>query len=125
MKIDISPLGLKKKTAVIKPTIKVTDQAQLIQIQVLEMQDPTITKDWSMVQSIKRAREARQTILEFYQDIFKLTDNDMKRIADNLTEGDIGDFFGYLTYRLQGFSDEQIKLEDEKQEKVETDPKKD
>lgn len=125
MKINISALGLKKKTAIVKPTIKVVDQAQLVQISILELDDPTVISDMSMVDVIKKTRETHQTILTFIQDTFKLTDADMNKITDNLTESDVGEFLGYVTYRLQGFSDEQYKLENEKKVTTESDPKKD
>jgi hypothetical protein len=125
LKINITDLGLKKKTAIVKPTMKVIDQSQLIQIGLLELDDPTVTKDLSMVEMIKRTRKTRQDVLTFIQDIFKLSDTDINKIIANLTENDLGNFLGYVTYRLQGFSDEQYELENKKEAATETDPKKD
>lgn len=122
MKINISQLGLKKKTVDIKNTVKVVNQATKLQILMLKMDKVQLDANSDPLDIMEKSQEATEAMTEFIQRVLKLSDSDMDKVADNVTMEELSNFVGYVLARIQGLSDEQ--WQDTLKENEEEDPKK-
>lgn len=122
MKINISQLGLKKKTVDIKNTVKVVNQATKLQILMLKMDKVQLDAKSDPLEVMEKSQDATDAMTEFIQRVLKLSDSDMDKVADNVTMEELSNFVGYVLARIQGLSDEQ--WQDTLKENEEEDPKK-
>lgn len=122
MKINISQLGLKKKTVDIKNTVKVVNQATKLQILMLKMDKLKLNAKSDPLEVMEKSQDATDAMTEFIQRVLKLSDSDMDKVADNVTMEELSNFVGYVLARIQGLSDEQ--WQDTLKENEEEDPKK-
>lgn len=123
MKINISQLGLKKKTVDIKNTVKVVNQATKLQILMLKMDKVQLDANSDPLDVMEKSQEATGAMTEFIQRVLKLSDSDMDKVADNVTMEELSNFVGYVLARIQGLSDEQWQ-DTLKENEDEEDPKK-
>lgn len=123
MKINISQLGLKKKTVDIKNTVKVVNQATKLQILMLKMDKVQLDANSDPLEVMEKSQDATDAMTEFIQRVLKLSDSDMDKVADNVTMEELSNFVGYVLARIQGLSDEQWQ-DTLKENEEEEDPKK-
>lgn len=123
MKINISQLGLKKKTVDIKNTVKVVNQATKLQILMLKMDKVQLDAKSDPLEVMEKSQDATDAMTEFIQKVLKLSESDMDKVADNVTMEELSNFVGYVLARIQGLSDEQWQ-DTLKENEEEEDPKK-
>lgn len=135
MKINAKQIGFNKPFNV-KPSVKNYTKANEMLIKVLKLSanqtrnttlNPTNPKyaDY-LLKTIEQEQSVISDGLQFLQEIFKLNDKQVEHVEESIPG--INEFANYLSYviqRIKGMSDEQIKLENEKDRKKQNqDPKK-
>lgn len=123
MKINISQLGLKKKTVDIKNTVKVVNQATKLQILMLKMDKLKLNAKSDPLEVMEKSQDATDAMTEFIQKVLKLSESDMDKVADNVTMEELSNFVGYVLARIQGLTDAQWQ-DTLKENEEEADPKK-
>mgnify|MGYP003361792038 FL=1 len=105
MKINITKLGLRKKSAEVKTTVGVIEKAQNLQIQLLKSDAVDFTNDDPLA-VLETQKKMVQGLLQFMIDIFKLSDKEVEKIKSTLDFTDFQNFMAYVLFRFQGMSDE-------------------
>ena len=123
MKINISQLGLKKKSVDIKNTVKVVNQATKLQILMLKMDKLQLDANSDPLDVMEKSQDATDAMTEFIQRVLKLSESDMDKAADNVTMEELSNFVGYVLARIQGLTEEQWQ-DTLKENEDEEDPKK-
>ncbi|KZL38732.1 phage tail tube assembly chaperone [Secundilactobacillus collinoides] len=123
MKINISQLGLKKKSVDIKNTVKVVNQATKLQILMLKMDKLQLDANSDPLDVMEKSQDATDAMTEFIQRVLKLSESDMDKVADNVTMEELSNFVGYVLARIQGLTEEQWQ-DTLKENEDEEDPKK-
>lgn len=146
IKINTKPLGIKGPIE-IKPTVGLTEEATNIMIEMLEseVQSGDHSKDIDeenlsneerqklerdglkkMLEEAKKARATLNHMLDFIRTVLKLTESQFKKVKNTINENELGQYIAYLVQRIQGMSEEQIKLNEEIEikKRKEQDPKK-
>lgn len=122
MKINITKLGLRKKSAEVKTTVGVVEKAQNLQIQLLKSDSIDFTNDDPLV-VLETQKKMVQGLLQFMIDIFKLSDKEVEKIKSTLDFTDFQNFMAYVLFRFQGMSDEDWETVTKQQSEESADPK--
>ena len=122
MKIDITRLGLRKKSAEVKTTVGVVEKAQNLQIQLLKSDSIDFTNDDPLV-VLETQKKMVQGLVQFMIDIFKLSDKEVEKIKSTLDFTDFQNFMAYVLFRFQGMSDEDWETVTKQQTEESADPK--
>ncbi|PAK80309.1 phage tail assembly chaperone [Lentilactobacillus parakefiri] len=122
MKINITRLGLRKKSAEVKTTVGVVEKAQNLQIQLLKSDSIDFTNDDPLV-VLETQKKMVQGLVRFMIDIFKLTDQEVEKIKSTLDFTDFQNFMAYVLFRFQGMSDEDWETVTKQQTEESADPK--
>ncbi|MCP9368355.1 phage tail assembly chaperone [Lentilactobacillus kefiri] len=122
MKINITRLGLRKKSAEVKTTVGVVEKAQNLQIQLLKSDSIDFTNDDPLV-VLETQKKMVQGLLQFMIDIFKLSDKEVEKIKSTLDFTDFQNFMAYVLFRFQGMSDEDWETVTKQQTEESADPK--
>ncbi|GAF37824.1 phage tail assembly chaperone [Lentilactobacillus farraginis] len=122
MKINITKLGLRKKSAEVKTTVGVVEKAQNLQIQLLKSDAVDFTNDDPLA-VLEAQKKMVQGLLQFMIDIFKLTDQEVEKIKSTLDFTDFQNFMAYVLFRFQGMSDEDWETVTKQQSEESADPK--
>ncbi|ORN38730.1 hypothetical protein FAM23282_01755 [Lentilactobacillus parabuchneri] len=122
MKINITRLGLRKKSAEVKTTVGVVEKAQNLQIQLLKSDSIDFTNDDPLV-VLETQKKMVQGLLQFMIDIFKLSDKEVEKIKSTLDFTDFQNFMAYVLFRFQGMSDEDWETVTKQQSEESADPK--
>ena len=121
VKIKLNKFGL-RKTVSVKITMSVDEKMTQTGIETMELQD---TEGKSPLENAKNAKKAVSVMTDFVQDIFDLSDEEISTIKESISSRQFAEAFDYVTYRLQGISDDEYELEMAKarQQAAELDPK--
>ena len=122
MKINITKLGLRKKSAEVKTTVGVVEKAQNLQIQLLKSDAVDFTNDDPLA-VLETQKKMVQGLLQFMIDIFKLSDKEVEKIKSTLDFTDFQNFTAYVLFRFQGMSDEDWETVTKQQTEESADPK--
>lgn len=122
MKINITRLGLRKKSAEVKTTVGVIEKAQNLQIQLLKSDAVDFTNDDPLA-VLETQKKMVQGLLQFMIDIFKLSDKEVEKIKSTLGFTDFQNFMAYVLFRFQGMSDEDWETVTKQQTEESADPK--
>lgn len=122
MKINITRLGLRKKSAEVKTTVGVIEKAQNLQIQLLKSDAVDFTNDDPLA-VLEMQKKMVQGLLQFMIDIFKLSDKEVEKIKSTLDFTDFQNFMAYVLFRFQGMSDEDWETVTKQQTEESADPK--
>lgn len=122
MKINITRLGLRKKSAEVKTTVGVVEKAQNLQIQLLKSDSIDFTNDDPLV-VLETQKKMVQGLVQFMIVIFKLTDQEVEKIKSTLDFTDFQNFMAYVLFRFQGMSDEDWETVTKQQTEESADPK--
>lgn len=122
MKINITKLGLRKKSAEVKTTVGVVEKAQNLQIQLLKSDSIDFTNDDPLV-VLETQKKMVQGLVQFMIDIFKLSDKEVEKIKSTLDFTDFQNFMAYVLFRFQGMSDEDWETVTKQQTEESADPK--
>ncbi|WP_416186215.1 MAG: Molecular chaperone [Lentilactobacillus parabuchneri] len=122
MKINITRLGLRKKSAEVKTTVGVVEKAQNLQIQLLKSDSIDFTNDDPLV-VLETQKKMVQGLVQFMIDIFKLSDKEVEKIKSTLDFTDFQNFMAYVLFRFQGMSDEDWETVTKQQSEESADPK--
>lgn len=122
MKINISKLGLKKKTAEVKTTVKVVNEATNLQILMLKMDKMQLDSDADPLTVMEQSQQAVTAMTSFLQAVLKLSEKDLDTVMNAVTMEGLSDFISYVLARIQGLTDEQ--WQQTLKENEEEDPKK-
>ncbi|EHL96302.1 hypothetical protein HMPREF9103_02445 [Lentilactobacillus parafarraginis F0439] len=122
MKINITRLGLRKKSAEVKTTVGVIEKAQNLQIQLLKSDAVDFTNDDPLA-VLETQKKMVQGLLQFMIDIFKLSDKEVEKIKSTLDFTDFQNFMAYVLFRFQGMSDEDWETVTKQQTEGSADPK--
>ena len=122
MKINITKLGLRKKSAEVKTTVGVIEKAQNLQIQLLKSDAVDFTNDDPLA-VLETQKKMVQGLLQFMIDIFKLSDKEVGKIKSTLDFTDFQNFMAYVLFRFQGMSDEDWETVTKQQTEESADPK--
>ncbi len=122
MKINITKLGLRKKSAEVKTTVGVVEKAQNLQIQLLKSDAVDFTNDDPLA-VLEMQKKMVQGLLQFMIDIFKLSDKEVEKIKSTLDFTDFQNFMAYVLFRFQGMSDEDWETVTKQQTEESADPK--
>ena len=109
------------KTANVTPTNNIIRLATKIQIGMLESRDTE--KEITELDAIKNDLELQDDMADFVQRVMRYTDQQMETINDTISVERFGEGVGYLIMRLNGISDADIKLSEQKQRKAIEDAK--
>lgn len=135
MKINAKQIGFNKPFNV-KSSVKNYTRTNGMLIKILKLSanqtrnitlNPTNPKyaDY-LLKTIEQEQSVISDGLQFLQEVFKLNDKQVEHVEESIPG--INEFANYLSYviqRVKGMSDEQIKLENEKDRKKQNqDPKK-
>lgn len=123
MKINISKLGLKKKSAEVKTTVKVVNEATALQIMMLKIDKMQLDSDADDLTVLEQTQKAVTAMTSFIQAVFKLSDKELDTAMNSVTMDELSDFISYVLARIQGLSEEQWQ-ETLKENAEEEDPKK-
>lgn len=123
MKINISKLGLKKKSAEVKTTVKVVNEATSLQIMMLKIDKMQLDSDADDLTVLEQTQKAVTAMTSFIQAVFKLSDKELDTAMNAVTMDELSDFISYVLARIQGLSEEQWQ-ETLKENAEEEDPKK-
>lgn len=146
IKINTKPLGIKGPIEV-KPTVGLTEEATNIMIEMLESEvqsdnhsnvvdegnlsdeEKQKIEQENLKNMLKEAKDKQAItnhMLDFIKNTLKLTETQIKKVKYTINDNELGQFIAYLVQRIQGFSEEQIKLnqEIEIKKRKEQDPKK-
>ena len=109
------------KTANVTPTNNIIRLATKVQISMLESQDTE--KEVTELDAMKNGLELQDDMADFVQRVMGYTDQQMETINDTISIERFGEGVGYLIMRLNGISDADIKLSEQKQRKAIEDAK--
>lgn len=123
MKINISKLGLKKKSAEVKTTVKVVNEATALQIMMLKMDKMQLDSDADPLTVMEQSQKAVTAMTNFIKAVLKLSEKDLDTVMNAVTMDELSDFISYVLARIQGLSEEQWQ-ETLKENAEEEDPKK-
>lgn len=123
MKINISKLGLKKKSAEVKTTVKVVNEATALQIMMLKMDKMQLDSDADPLTVMEQTQKAVTAMTNFIKAVLKLSEKDLDTVMNAVTMDELSDFISYVLARIQGLSEEQWQ-ETLKENAEEEDPKK-
>lgn len=135
IKINTKLLGIKGPIE-IKPTVGLTEEATNIMIEMLEseVQSDNYSKDKDideenlseeerqkieqdnlkkMLEEAKKSQATLNHMLDFIGTTLKLTETQFKKVKNTISENELGQYIAYLVQRIQGMSEEQIKLNQE------------
>ncbi|MCI2960631.1 phage tail assembly chaperone [Pediococcus pentosaceus] len=133
IKINTKLLGIKGPIE-IKPTVGLTEEATNIMIEMLEseVQSDNYSKDIDeenlseeerqkieqdnlkkMLEEAKKSQATLNHMLDFIGTTLKLTEAQFKKVKNTISENELGQYIAYLVQRIQGMSEEQIKLNQE------------
>ena len=121
MKINSKNYFKINKTADVTPTNNIIRLATKVQIGMLESQD--IEKEITELDAMKNGLELQDDMADFVQRVMGYTDKQMETINDTISIERFGEGVGYLIMRLNGISDADIKLSEQKQRKAIEDAK--
>ena len=123
MKINISKLGLKKKSAEVKTTVKVVNEATALQILMLKMDKMQLDSDADPLTVMEQTQKAVTAMTSFIQAVLKLSEKDLDTVMNAVTMDELSDFISYVLARIQGLTEEQWQ-KTLKENEDEEDPKK-
>ena len=123
MKINISKLGLKKKSAEVKTTVKVVNEATALQIMMLKMDKMQLDSDADPLMVMEQTQKAVTAMTSFLQAVLKLSEKELDTVMSAVTMDELSEFISYVLARIQGLSEEQWQ-ETLKENAEEEDPKK-
>jgi len=123
MKINISKLGLKKKSAEVKTTVKVVNEATALQIMMLKMDKMQLDSDADPLTVMEQSQKAVTAMTSFLQAVLKLSEKELDTVMSAITMDELSDFISYVLARIQGLSEEQWQ-QTLKENAEEEDPKK-
>lgn len=123
MKININKLGLKKKSAEVKTTVKVVNEATALQIMMLKMDKMQLDSEADPLTVMEQTQKAVTAMTDFIQAVLKLSEKDLDTVMNAVTMDELSDFISYVLARIQGLSEEQWQ-ETLKENAEEEDPKK-
>ncbi|WP_419755360.1 phage tail assembly chaperone [Lactiplantibacillus plantarum] len=115
MKINAKNYFKINKTADVTPTNNIIRLATKVQIGMLESQDTE--KDITELDVMKNGLELQEEMADFVQRVMGYTDKQMESINDTVSIDKFGEGVGYLIMRLNGISDDEIRLSEQKQRK--------
>ncbi|WP_436664603.1 phage tail assembly chaperone [Lactiplantibacillus plantarum] len=115
MKINAKNYFKINKTADVTPTNNIIRLATKVQIGMLESQDTE--KEVTELDAMKNGLELQDGMTDFVQRVMGYTDKQMETINDTISIERFGEGVGYLIMRLNGISDDDIKLSEQKQRK--------
>lgn len=121
MKINAKNYFKINKTADVTPTNNIIRLATKVQIGMLESQDTE--KEITELDAMKNGLELQEEMADFVQRVMGYTDKQMDTINDTISIDKFGEGVGYLIMRLNGISDEDIRLSEQKQRKAIEDSK--
>lgn len=121
MKINAKNYFRINKTANVTPTNNIIRLATKVQIGMLESQDAE--KEITELDAMKNGLELQDEMTSFVQRVMGYTDQQMETINDTISIERFGEGVGYLIMRLNGISDADIKLSEQKQRKAIEDAK--
>lgn len=116
MKINAKNYFKINKTADVTPTNNIIQLATKVQIGMLESQDTE--NEITELDAMKNGLELQDEMVEFVQRVMGYTDKQMETINDTISVEQFGEGVGYLIMRLNGISDADIKLSEQKQHKA-------
>lgn len=116
MKINAKNYFKINKTANVTPTNNIIRLATKIQIGMLESQDTE--SEITELDSMKNSLELQDDMLDFVQRVMGYTDQQIETINNTISIEQFGEGVGYLIMRLNGQSDADIKLSEQKQRKA-------
>lgn len=123
MKINISKLGLKKKSAEVKTTVKVVNEATALQIMMLKMDKMQLDSDADPLTVMEQTQKAVTAMTNFIKAVLKLSEKDLDTVMNAVTMDELSDFISYVLARIQGLTEEQWQ-QTLKENAEEEDPKK-
>ncbi|MCP1250066.1 phage tail assembly chaperone [Gluconobacter oxydans] len=115
MKINAKNYFKINKTADVTSTNNIIRLATKVQIGMLESQDAE--KEITELDTMKNGLELQDDMVGFVQQVMGYTDKQMETINDTVSIKRFGEGVGYLIMRLNGISDADIKLSEQKQRK--------
>jgi hypothetical protein len=121
MKINAKNYFEINKTADVTPTNNIIKLATKVQIGMLESQDTE--KEVTELDAMKNGLELQDDMVGFVQRVMGYTDKQMETINNTVSIERFGEGVGYLIMRLNGISDADIKLSEQKQRKAIEDSK--
>ncbi|MCG0593793.1 hypothetical protein IMAU40072_00637 [Lactiplantibacillus plantarum] len=121
MKINAKNYFKINKTADVTPTNNIIRLATKVQIGMLESQDAE--KEITELDTMKNGLELQDEMVDFVQRVMGYTDKQMDTINNTISIERFGEGVGYLIMRLNGISDADIKLSEQKQRKAIEDSK--
>ena len=121
MKINAKNYFKINKTADVTPTNNIIRLATKVQIGMLESQDAE--KEITELDAMKNGLELQDEMTSFVQRVMGYTDKQMETIDNTISIERFGEGVGYLIMRLNGISDADIKLSEQKQRKAIEDSK--
>ncbi|AVW07265.1 hypothetical protein DA076_05820 [Lactiplantibacillus plantarum] len=121
MKINAKNYFKINKAADVTPTNNIIRLATKVQIGMLESQDAE--KEITELDAMKNGLELQDEMTSFVQRVMGYTDKQMETINDTISIERFGEGVGYLIMRLNGISDADIKLSEQKQRKAIEDAK--
>lgn len=121
MKINAKNYFKINKTVDVTPTNNIIRLATKVQIGMLESQDTE--KEVTELDAMKNGLELQDDMVGFVQRVMGYTDKQMESINDTVSIERFGEGVGYLIMRLNGISDADIKLSEQKQRKAIEDAK--
>jgi len=107
MKINISKLGLKKKSAEVKTTVKVVNAATNLQILMLKMDKMQLDSDADPLTVMEQSQQAVTAMTSFLQAVLKLSEKELDTVMNAVTMDELSNFISYVLARIQGLSEEQ------------------
>ncbi|AJA81597.1 phage tail tube assembly chaperone [Levilactobacillus brevis] len=123
MKISIAKLGLKKKSAEVKTTVKVVNEATNLQILMLKMDKMQLNSDADPLTVMEQSQKAVTAMTSFLQAVLKLSEKELDTVMNAVTMDELSDFISYVLARIQGLTEEQWQ-QTLKENAEEEDPKK-
>lgn len=123
MKISIAKLGLKKKAAEVKTTVKVVNEATNLQILMLKMDKMQLDSDADPLTVMEQTQKAVTAMTSFLQAVLKLSEKELDTVMNAVTMEELSDFISYVLARIQGLTEEQWQ-ETLKENEDEKSPKK-
>lgn len=121
MKINAKKYFGINKTVDVTTTNSVVRLATKVQIEMLEAQDTA--EEVTELDAMKNGLNLQDDMQKLVQTIMKYTDKQMQQLDDNVAVDQYGEGVGYLIMRINGISDDEIKLSEQKQRKAIEDSK--
>lgn len=123
MKISIAKLGLKKKSAEVKTTVKVVNEATNLQILMLKMDKMQLNSEADPLTVMEQSQKAVTAMTSFLQAVLKLSEKELDTVMNAVTMDELSYFISYVLARIQGLTEEQWQ-QTLKENAEEEDPKK-